>query len=143
MKKKSLYITDIILSLMLIFVLTSSILNEVLGGSPLGCISNKNVTLFHIIVCLILMSLAFIHIKAHYGNFSRWRNCLKKGKMQNRVIFVLSTITLLSGIAATVLFFYHGHTPLGGIHGKVGLAAITFMLFHLAKRLSNLKALKR
>jgi len=142
MKKQSLYIIDVILSIMLIIVLASSIVNEILGGSSLGCISNMSVTLFHIVVCLILMSLVFIHIKAHYGNLSRWLTCLKKGKMQNRVIFVLCTITLLSGIAATVLFFSHGHTPLGGIHGKVGLVALAFMIFHLVKRLSNMKALK-
>ena len=85
MKKHTLYIIDIILSILLVVVLVSSIINEVLGGSSLAALSNTSITVFHISVCLVLMTLAFIHIKAHYANLSRWINCLKKGHLQTSV----------------------------------------------------------
>ena len=139
MKKHTLYIIDIILSILLVVVLVSSIINEVLGGSSLAALSNTSITVFHISVCLVLMTLAFIHIKAHYANLSRWINCLKKGKMQTRVVFILCAMTLVTGIAS----FSHGHTPLGGVHGKIGFVALALMILHLVKRFSRLGALSK
>lgn len=143
MKKHTLYIIDIILSILLVVVLVSSIINEVLGGSSLAALSNTSITIFHISVCLVLMTLAFIHIKAHYANLSRWINCLKKGKMQTRVVFILCAMTLVTGIASMVVYFGHGHTPLGGVHGKIGFVALALMILHLVKRFSRLGALSK
>lgn len=34
-----------------------------------------------------------------------------------------------------VVYFSHGHTPVGGIHGKLGFVALALMFGHTCKRL--------
>lgn len=142
MKNRKLYLIDIILSLLLIVVLISSVLNETLHDESLGNLSNHAVITMHIAITLILMAMCIIHIKLHYGQVANWLRCLKKGKMQTRWVFILCTLALITGILATIIFFTHGHTPFGGIHGKIGFAVLLLMILHLTKRLSRLRNMR-
>ncbi|MBB4044401.1 NAD-dependent dihydropyrimidine dehydrogenase PreA subunit [Bacteroides reticulotermitis] len=52
----------------------------------------------------------------------------------------LYLLTLATGIPATIYIIAgHGHTHLGGIHGKFGIVAAIFMFLHIWKRLKWFK----
>lgn len=135
MKRKTLFTIDIILTVLLIIVTGSSILQEALFGKSWKGMSNLTLTLLHIFFSLALMALCYIHIKAHYGNISRWKAGLKRSKVTPRILFWMMLATLITGLLSIVSFFTIGHSWIGGVHGKIGFVALVFMLLHLIRRI--------
>jgi amino acid transporter len=143
MKSHNLYVIDIILCLMLIIVFVNSLSQEILGGRPLGEVSNLALVIFHLVVCFSLMGLSFVHIKAHYGKLSNWKNALSKGRNHTKWVLAFAVLAIVTGVVSTVTYFSHGHTPLGGVHGKIALVSLLLMTGHLVKRFNRLKNLNR
>lgn len=134
-KKTRLKIVNFTLVFLLLLVTVSSVMLECLGGSSWKNLSGPTQVFIHIVVSLTIFALSYRHIALHFGNsISRWHRPFRNTKKQNRWLLAVMAVTLASGIAATVTYFTHGHTSLGGIHGKIGFAALAFMLLHLIRR---------
>lgn len=134
MKKTTLTITNLLLVALLILSAASSIILESAGGEDLRLIRNSALVVAHITVTLILFAVAYNHVKLHFGSFSRWPSFFKKTKRQNRWLFWMVVVTLMTGILAIFTYSIHGHSPLGAIHGKIGFLALVLMFLHLLHR---------
>lgn len=90
----------------------------------------------HIIIGLIFMVLVGIHIFLHFGRsnwFAKFSNLKSRA---TRILWWVTVLTLITGLASTVRYIAtNTHTPLGGIHGKLGFLLIILSIFHIAKRL--------
>ena len=97
----------------------------------------------HIIIGLLFMGLVAIHIFLHFG-ISNWFAKFSKLKSQaTRVLWWMTLLTLLTGIATAVRWIMtYTHTPLGGIHGKLGFLMIILSIFHIANRVYFFKRKK-
>ena len=97
----------------------------------------------HIIIGLLFMGLVAIHIFLHFG-ISNWFDRLSKLKSgATRILWWMTLLTLLTGIATAVRWIItNTHTPLGGIHGKIGFLMIILSTFHIANRVYFFKRKK-
>jgi heme/copper-type cytochrome/quinol oxidase subunit 2 len=97
--------------------------------------SNVALIIAHIIVALISVVLGIIHIKLHFGN-SNWFKKFSKLKNQAiRILWWLFLVLMLSALAATIHWLVTGfHSPIGGIHGKIGFLMMIFAIGHVVKR---------
>lgn len=134
MKKKTLTITNLSLVVLLILSAATSIILESAGGENLRIIRNSALVATHIAVTLILSVMSYEHVKLHFGPVSRWPAFFKKTKSQNRLLLWLAIITLVTGIGAIFTYSFHGHSPLGAVHGKIGFLALILMLLHVIHR---------
>lgn len=128
-KKTKLKICDITLLPLTLLMLASGVQLEVMHGGGLVWL------IVHIILGLIFMGFVGWHIFLHFGS-SDWFARFHKLKSQfTRILWWVGLLTLVSGIAVIFQWCIHfGHSPLGGIHGKLGFLMILLIIFHVAKR---------
>lgn len=119
---------------LLILSAATSIILEITGGEDLRTVRNSALVVAHIAVTLILFVMSYNHVRLHFGPISRWPSFFKKGKRQNRWLLWLAIITLVTGIGAIFTYSFHGHSPLGAVHGKIGFLALILMLLHVIHR---------
>jgi len=143
MRKNTLYIIDIVLTVLAILALGTSVLLEILGGESLGWLQFRSLVLMHVILSLSLLVMSYIHIREHFNKQMVFSGLFSKLKRHTKWLFVLSLITLVTGIVSTFVYFNHGHTPVGGVHGKIAFLAIAFMAGHLIKRIGRMKNLRK
>lgn len=134
MKKKTLTLINLSLVALLILSSISSVILEATGGNGLSAIRNTTLVVLHIVLTLTLFTLAYYHVKFHFGPASRWSSFFKKTKKQNRWLLWLVITVLVTGLLATLTYSFHGHTLLGALHGKIGFVALLAMLIHLHHR---------
>lgn len=80
-------------------------------------------------MCLIIR-----HIYLHF-QWKKWLLKFSKLNIHTRILWWLYVLTFLSGLAAVIHWALDNeHSPLGGIHGKIGLLMIAFAIAHVAKR---------
>lgn len=135
MKKiTKLRICDWSLLVLTIAILISGIQLEVTHSSGLTSVC------VHIITGLLFMGLAAYHVFLHFGN-SNWLTKIRRQKNQlTRILWWVSLITLITGIAATVHWLVaFNHAPIGGIHGKLGFLMILLSSAHIIKRIKFFK----
>lgn len=66
--------------------------------------------------------------------FSRFAKNRNKG---TRILWWVLLLTVATGVAATVVWLVDGgHTPLGGIHGKIGFLMVLAGIIHAAGHIS-------
>lgn len=135
MKKRYLYKINVVLLVLLLPALVSSLLQEFLRGANLHCLTNSTLTIMHLIVCVPMLLFVGVHLWANCGKITQWFAKIHRQKAQTQWLFWLSVLTFVSGVAAMVVYFSHGHTPIGGIHGKIGFAALALMIWHTYRRL--------
>lgn len=135
MKKTCLYKINVVLLALLLPALGSSLLQEFLRGANLHCLTNNTLTIIHLVICLPMLLFVCVHLWANCGNMAQWFAKIRRQKWQTQWLFWLSVLTFVSGVAAMVVYFSHGHTPVGGIHGKLGFGALALMVWHTCKRL--------
>lgn len=135
MKKTCLYKINVVLLALLLPALGSSLLQEFLGGADMHYVTNNMLTIMHLIVCVPMLLFVGVHLWANCGNITQWFAKIHRQKAQTQWLFWLSVLTFVSGIVATVVYFLHGHTSVGGIHGKLGFVALALMLWHTYRRL--------
>lgn len=89
----------------------------------------------HIVVGMVFMGLVGYHIYLHFG-WSNWFDRFHKLKSQmTRVLWWVSLLTLLSAIIALIHWLTTAvHSPIGGIHGKLGFLMILLAICHIVKR---------
>lgn len=135
MKKRYLYKINVLLLVMLVPALVSSLLQEFLGGADMHYVTNNMLTIIHLIVCVPMLLFVGVHLWANCGKITQWFAKIRRQKAQIQWLFWLSVLTFVSGVAAMVVYFSHGHTPVGGIHGKLGFVALALMIWHTYRRL--------
>lgn len=98
----------------------------------------------HIIVGVLFFSLAFWHIALNlmWGN---WFEKFAKVKSHvTRFLWWMTLFTVIFGIAAMIHWLTsYTHSPLGGIHGKIGLVMTAVAIGHTIKRIKFFKRKKK
>lgn len=137
MKKRLLLNINLFLLVITPFALSSGIMLEVAHGEGLGYMSNMLLTGWHIGLCVAMMLLVVCHLWLNWGNVARWwGRWWKHRSLWLKALYVCYLICALMGVMATIQWLKHGHTGLGGWHGKVGFAVALLVVIHLVQRLS-------
>lgn len=89
----------------------------------------------HIIVASVFISFCIYHISLHFG-WQRWLFKFRKLKSNvTRILWWISVVTTLSAFIALIHWLgTNTHSPIGGIHGKIGFLMIAFAIGHTIKR---------
>lgn len=94
----------------------------------------------HIIIGSLFMGLVGAHLFLHFGKsnwFAKFSNLKSRA---TRILWWVTILTLITGIATSVRWILtNTHTPLGGIHGKLGFLMIILSIFHIIDRLNFFK----
>lgn len=136
MFERKLLRSNILLVIITCLLIINSILLECLHGATFLGIGSVGWVWMHVVLASIWAASIFYHLYLHWGNIRHWfGKMVHPGNKLTMLLAWLSLILLLTGIAATVCVGYGvGHTPIGGIHGKIGLFVMVLMVFHLSKR---------
>ena len=135
-KVKKLKICDWTLAILLPIVLASSIQLEATSSSGIFPV------ILHIIVSLPFMSLIVWHIYLHF-QWKKWLTKFSKLKVPTRILWWLYILTFISGVATLIHWLIENeHSPLGGVHGKIGFLMIAFAIGHTIKRIKFFKRKK-
>ena len=90
----------------------------------------------HIVLGVLLTGLALYHIFLHYRTSNWFSRFSKNRNTVTRILWWIFLLTAVSGIAATVQWLCEdGHSPLGGVHGKIGFAMVIFGVVHAARHI--------
>ena len=139
-KKDKLQTVDVALIIVAIFVLISSIQMEATAGAAIFGVSFTAYTIVHIVLAISMMGLVSYHLYLHFG-WKQWVAKLRKTpKVVTRILSVVAALALISGVAATTEWLIHRqHTPIGGIHGKIGFLMLAIVVGHTIRRAKWLK----
>ncbi|MDE7440620.1 MAG: hypothetical protein K2M69_00430 [Muribaculaceae bacterium] len=121
-----------------ILILASSIQLEATGSEGIFPIW------LHVALGIIFSALVFTHVYLHF----KWNNWFKRfqklKKPVTRLLWYLFLLTLALGIAAFVHWTTtYDHSPLGGVHGKIGFLMMAVAIAHTIKRIKFFKSSKR
>lgn len=94
----------------------------------------------HIAVCLAFMIAVIWHLYLHF----KWNAWIKRLRSQkSHVTKWLAIFGLLTFITAVVAFIHWGtkyaHSPIGGVHGKLGFAFLALSIGHTVKHIKFFK----
>ena len=94
----------------------------------------------HIALGLLFTVMIAVHLFLHFGRSNWFVRFSKFKKPAIRILWWTALATLITGLAASVRWFISPvHTPLGGIHGKIGFLMILLTIAHTARRLPFFK----
>lgn len=116
------------------FILASSIQLEATNSRSIIWI------LIHVIIgCLFFTNIVW-HLYLHF-DWKSWVQRLRKQKSPvTRWLAIFALLTLISALVA--IFHWIGtytHSPIGGIHGKIGFVFLALAIGHTFKRIKFLK----
>lgn len=126
------------LGIVLILMLISGIQLEVTSGRYVWSVW------VHIVLGIILTALSLYHIRLHYKTGNWFARFVKNKNTVTRILWWVFQLTAITGIAATIEWIIgQHHSPLGGIHGKIGFLMFIVALIHVIRHIHKKKALKR
>ena len=133
-KPKKLKICNWSLILLTLAILSSGIYLEATDSSGVSAVW------IHIGLGTLFFIFAAYHIYLHFGK-SNWFTKFHKLKNQfTRVLWWVSLAALVSGIIACIHWIIaFSHSPLGGIHGKIGFLMVALLICHIGKRIKFFK----
>ncbi len=135
-KAQKLKIYDWTLAILLPIVLISSIQLEATSSGGIVPV------IFHIIVALPFMCFIVWHISLHF-QWKKWLIKFSKLKVPTHVLWWLYILTFISGVVTFIHWLIENeHSPLGGVHGKIGFLMIAFAIGHTIKRIEFFKKKK-
>ena len=122
----------------LILMLVSGIRLEATAGSYAWSVW------VHIVLDSLLTILSICHIYYHY-RFNNWfARFAKNRNTTTRVLWWVFMLTVISGFEATAQWLVeNGHSPIGGVHGKIGFLMVIVAIIHAAKHIRQRKQAKR
>lgn len=119
---------------LLLLTLASAIQLEATHSSSCLCVW------YHIIIATFFSLCIVYHIKLHFG-WEKWFS--KVHKLKSNVTKILWWLFLLTVLSSVIAFIHwlsaYSHSPIGGIHGKIGLLMIAVAIGHTVKRLKFFK----
>lgn len=97
----------------------------------------------HIIIGILFICMTACHVLLHFGN-SNWFTKFRKQKSQaTRALWWVSLATLTTGLISMIHWIStFTHTPIGGVHGKLGFLMIALSIGHICKRIKFFKRKK-
>ena len=133
-KAKKLKICDWLLLVSIVVMLASSIQLEATGSRAVIWVW------LHIIIGYLFFANIIWHLYLHFG----WKSWLQKfRKRKTPATRWLAIFALLTIISALVAFFHwvgsYIHSPIGGLHGKIGFIFIAIAIGHTVKRINFFK----
>ena len=135
-KVHKLKLCDWTLAILLPIVLASSIQLEATSSGGIFPV------ILHIIVALPFMCLILWHIYLHF-HWKKWLKKFSKLKVPTRILGWLYILTFILGVATFIHWLIEKeHSPLGGVHGKIGFLMIAFAIGHTIKRIKFFKRKK-
>lgn len=128
-KRTKIEICDWTLLVFTILILASGIQLEATHSARIGWIW------CHIIVGAIFTAAVLWHLYLHF----RWKSWIRRLRSQRspvtRWLALVGALTMLTALAATLRWLVtYAHTPLGGVHGKLGFVFMALVIGHTAKR---------
>lgn len=127
---EKLKINDKSLGFTLILMLASGMQLEATAGSYAWSVW------VHIVFGTLLTVLSIRHIYLHYRSSNWFARFAKNRNKVTRVLWWVFLLTAMSGIAATVQWIVeNGHSPIGGVHGKIGFLMVIIAIIHAAKHI--------
>lgn len=63
----------------------------------------------------------------------------KNPNLSTRILWWVFLLTVASGIAAIAEWVVVGHTPVGGVHGKIGFVMVIVAIVHVAGHIRKKK----
>lgn len=98
----------------------------------------------HIILGILLTVLSLYHIYLHYRESNWFTRFAKNRNTSTRILWWVFLLTAVTGIAATISWIGHNqHTPLGGVHGKIGFLMVIIAIIHAVRHIRKKKRLAR
>ena len=89
----------------------------------------------HILIGLTFSGLVGWHIYLHFGQTNWAKKVSQQKKQLTRILWWIFLLTFISGIIATIHWLdCYIHSPIGGIHGKIGFLMIALSIGHICKR---------
>lgn len=114
------------LGIALLLTLASGIQLEVTSGRDTWAVW------LHIALGIIVTVLSFYHIYLHYRRTNWFARFARNPRTVTRILWWTFLLTLLTGLATTAVWVDgFRHTPLGGVHGKIGYLMFIFAIIHL------------
>lgn len=130
-------VCDRLLGLNLILILASGIQLETTSGRYAWSVW------VHIVLGTLLVGLSVYHIYLHYKSSNWFARFAKNPNATTRVLWWIFLLTAVSGIAATVEWLVEGgHSPIGGVHGKIGFVMVLFGIVHAVRQIRKQKNAK-
>lgn len=121
---------------------TSIILEASHGKSVLGLKFNFWV-IIHLVAVLVMTGLVCWHLRMNWGRISGWaKKFTGKASGASKTLAILIAFTALTGLAAIPQWMFHGHSTVGGIHGKIGFLFILVCLIHTIRHRKWFKGTK-
>ncbi len=133
-KAKKLRLCDWMLAFATAFILASS--------TQLEITDSRNImwVWIHVIIGNLFFANIAWHLYLHFS-WKSWIKRLRKQKSQvTRWLAVFALLTIISGIVA--IFHWIGtyaHSPVGGIHGKIGFVFLIIAICHTVTRIKFFK----
>lgn len=127
-----------------LLIITAATLASGIQLESMGAEAPQSWVGVHIAVCTLFMGLCAWHIQLHF-NRSNWFARFSKVKSPvTRALWWVGLLTLLTGIIAAIRWIASpGHSPIGGIHGKIGFLMILIAMGHIVKRIKFFKNRKK
>lgn len=98
----------------------------------------------HIILGILLIVLSIYHIYLHYRKSNWFARFAKNRNASTRILWWVFLLTAVTGIGATISWIGHNqHTPLGGVHGKIGFLMVIIAIIHAVRHIRKKKRLAR
>lgn len=98
----------------------------------------------HIILGILLTVLSLYHIYLHYRKSNWFTQFAKNRNASTRILWWVFLLTAVTGIGATISWLADNqHTPLGGVHGKIGFLMVIIAIIHAVRHIRKKKRLAR
>lgn len=112
-------------------VLATSIILEASHGAPVLGLKFNLWVIIHLITVLAMTGLVCWHLRMNWGKISgRAKKFTGKASGASKALAILIAFTALTGLAAIPQWLIHGHSTIGGIHGKIGFLFILIATVH-------------
>ncbi len=137
-KVKKLRLCDWMLVFATALILTSGIQLEATGSRGLLWVW------IHVIIGCLFFANIIWHLYLHFG----WKSWIQRfRKQKSPVTRWLAVFALLTIISAFIALFHwigsYTHSPIGGIHGKIGFVFLILVIGHTVKRIKFFKSTRK
>ena len=121
---------------------TSIILEASHGQSVLGLKFNFWV-IIHLVAVLAMTGLVCWHLGMNWGKISGWaKKFTGKASGASKALAILIAVTALTGLSAIPQWLIHRHSPIGGVHDKIGFLFILIAISHTIRHRKWFKGTK-
>lgn len=112
-------------------VLASSVILEASHGNPVFHLPFNFWACLHIIAATIMSGLVTWHLKLNWGKVMEWKRRFSfQASKASKVLSMLIAATSLTGLISIPQWLLHGHSIIGGVHGKIGFLFIIIAISH-------------